>query len=116
MPTVAVNTKMKFRARDLIVEKDAIADEDTPQNEDVEMAGDNQVYSGYKYRAKVLGKETTKALVISLFFDKRDKDLDTKFRINNRVNIQLEMKRNLLSSDRQLALLPSLPGQMKMSP
>ena len=105
MPTVAVNTKMKLYTGDLIVEKDDMIDEEAPQKEDVEMRGDNQVYSGYEYRAKVLGKETAKAFVISLFFDKRDKDADTKFRLNNCVTIRLEMKRNHLPSDRQLAAI-----------
>ena len=105
MPTVAVNTKMKLHIGDLIVEKDDMVDEETPQKENVEMAGDNQVYSGYEYRAKALSKETTKAFVVSLFFDKRDKDAHAKLRLENHVKIQLEMKRNHLPSDRQLAAI-----------
>ena len=105
MPTLTVNTKMKLHTGKLIVEKDDMVDEEAPRKEDVEMAGYSQVYSGYEYRAKVLSKETTKAFVVSLFFDKRDKDADAKFGLNNRVTIQLEMKRNHVPSDRQLAAI-----------
>jgi hypothetical protein len=107
MPKVAVNTTIKLRTGDLIGERDCeVADKDG--DGDDEIAGDNQIYQGREYRAKVLGKETNGAFVISIFFDKRDKDAEAKFSLNSRVNIQLELKRNHLLSDRQLAAISSI--------
>jgi hypothetical protein len=91
----------------VIVEKDCEVT-DKHGNGDDEMAGDNQIYKRSEYRAKVLGKETNRAFVISLFFDKRDKVAEAKFSLNSRVSIQLELKRNHLRSDRQLAAISSI--------
>lgn len=103
MPAIAPNTSMKLRVGDLIVAKDDM-DEDisVPAPENAEMEGDTQVFSGYEYRAKVLAKETSKSFVVSLNLDKTDREANAKFKLNNRINIQLEMKRNNLPSSRQM--------------